>query len=206
MKKSAKVITLSAALATGLGAVYAVAPSYAQDATTETVAQVERPGPGVPGAGPHGGPQGGPGPIDALQHMRELFATFDTDEDGLVTQAEIDGVRAAELAEYDADGDGTLNLEEYQALWLARVYERMVDAFQELDADGDGEITIEEFNAGLANIVARLDQDDDGALGETDGQAVRERLQQHEGNARIMMQGPNGGAIGIPGPGGPGQR
>ncbi len=201
MKKSAKVITLSAALATGLVAIYAVAPSYAQDAATETVAQVERPGLGIMGAGPHNG-----GPMDVLQHMRGLFATFDTDEDGLVTQEEIDGVRAAELAEYDADGDGTLNLEEYQALWLARVYERMVDAFQELDADGDGEITIEEFNAGLANIVERLDQDDDGALGETDGEAVRERLQDREGNVRIMMQGPNGGAIGIQGPGGPGQR
>ena len=118
-----------------------------------------------------------------------------------MTQEEIDGVRAAELAEYDADGDGTLNLEEYQALWLARVYERMVDAFQALDANGDGEITIEEFNAGLANIVARMDQDGDGALGETDGQAVRERMQDREGNVRIMMQGPNGGFMGFGGPG-----
>ena len=103
-----------------------------------------------------------------MDHIRELFATFDTDGDGLVTQEEIDGVRAAELAEFDADGDGTLSLEEYQALWLARVYERMVDAFQQLDADGDGEITIEEFNAGLANIVALMDQNGDGALGEDD--------------------------------------
>ena len=103
-----------------------------------------------------------------MDHIRELFATFDTDGDGLVTQDEIDGVRAAELAEFDADGDGTLSLEEYQALWLARVYERMVDAFQQLDADGNGEITIEEFNAGLANIVARMDQNGDGALGEDD--------------------------------------
>ena len=61
MKTSAKVITLSAALATGLGAVYAAAPSYAQDAeNTETVAQL---GPGGPVGARHGGP-GGPGPMD----------------------------------------------------------------------------------------------------------------------------------------------
>lgn len=168
MKTSAKVITLSAALATGLGAVYAIAPSYAQEAE-ETVAQLDRGGPGAPGqqhrAGPGDRGDRGAGPMGQIQ---QLFATFDTDGDGLVTQDEIDGVRAAELAEFDADGDGTLSLEEYQALWLARVYERMVDAFQKLDADGDGEITIEEFNAGLANIVARMDQNDDGALGEDD--------------------------------------
>ncbi|MHA1559405.1 MAG: EF-hand domain-containing protein [Alphaproteobacteria bacterium] len=165
MKTSAKVITLSAALATGLGAVYAIAPSYAQEGA-ETVAQLDRGAPGAPGPQHRAGPgDRGTGPMD---HIRELFATFDTDGDGLVTQDEIDGVRAAELAEFDADGDGTLSLEEYQALWLARVYERMVDAFQQLDADGDGEITIEEFNAGLANIVARMDQNGDGALGEDD--------------------------------------
>ena len=193
MKTSAKVITLTAALATGLGAIYATVPAIAQETETaapETVAQLGPMGHGMPG------PAGG-----AIGHAGELLATFDTDGDGVVTQEEIDAVRAAELAEFDADGDGTLSLEEYQALWLARVYERMVDAFQELDANGDGEITIEEFNAGLANIVARLDQDGDGALGETDREQVRQRMEDREGHARMIIQGPNGAVFGVgPGP------
>jgi hypothetical protein len=85
-----------------------------------------------------------------------------------VTQAEIDAVRAGELATYDANGDGTLNLEEYQALWLAKMFERMVDAFQHFDANGDGNVTADEFNVGFANIVALRDADGDGALGPTD--------------------------------------
>lgn len=194
MKTSTKLISLTAAVSLGLGTVYATVPSFAQDATAEAVevAEVNRPGP-VPGQG-----MGGPGP---LAHIRGLFAEFDTDGDGVVTQDEINAVRAAELAEFDADGDGTLTLEEYQALWLARVYERMVDAFQHLDADGDGQITDEEFNAGLANIVARLDQDGDAAIGPGD---IRQRMQHDRDDAGphgMIMFGPNGGFFGFGGPG-----
>ena len=103
-----------------------------------------------------------------LALARELIGTYDTNGDGVVTQAEIDAVKAGELAAFDADGDGMLNLEEYQAFWVARVFEWIVDAFQEFDANGDGKVTIEEFNANLANIVERLDQDGDGGFGRAD--------------------------------------
>jgi hypothetical protein len=45
-----------------------------------------------------------------------LLETFDTNGDGQLTQAEIDGFRAERLAKFDTDGNGTLNLEEYEAL------------------------------------------------------------------------------------------
>ena len=49
------------------------------------------------------------------------------------------------LAEFDADNDGSLTLEEYQALWLDAMRERMVDRFQAHDDDGDAIVTVEEF-------------------------------------------------------------
>jgi hypothetical protein len=177
-------VAAAALIAAGLGTALAIAPTYAQDAaeTTTDVAQVDHRIVIHRGHGGHG-----PNPQDIMAFVARaeaLMERFDTDGDGTVTQAEIDAARAAELAEYDADGDGNLTLEEYQAFWLDRVYERMVDSFQALDANGDGEITVEEFNAGLANIVARLDQNGDGGLNADDRPEVPLRQQ--------FMPGPDG--------------
>ena len=100
--------------------------------------------------------------------MAALFENYDTNEDGDITQAEIDAVRAGRLAEFDADGDSQLTLEEYQALWLDAMHERMVDRFQRHDDDGDGLVTVEEFGEDFANIVDRRDRNDDGVLNADD--------------------------------------
>lgn len=92
------------------------------------------------------------------------FELFDVDENGRLTQAEIDGVRSERLAEFDANGDGVLDLEEYQALWMAAMRSRMVDRFQDLDEDGDARVTVEEFVAPTSRVVSRLDSNDDGEL------------------------------------------
>jgi len=93
-----------------------------------------------------------------------LFETYDANDDGRLTQAEIDQVRQDRLAEFDQDGDGSLSLEEYQALWMDAMRERMVDRFQSHDDDGDGTVTAEEFTEPLDRIVSRLDRNDDGEL------------------------------------------
>jgi Ca2+-binding EF-hand superfamily protein len=103
--------------------------------------------------------------------MEMLLETYDANGDGGVTQEEIDSVRAARLSEFDTDQDSQLNLEEYQALWLDAMRERMVDQFQRHDDDGDGVVTAEEFGQDLANIVDRRDRNDDGVLNADDGNA-----------------------------------
>ena len=103
-----------------------------------------------------GGHHGAPG--------ERLFEAFDANQDGTLTQAEVDQARQAKLAEFDADGDGSLDLEEYQALWLDAMRERMVDQFQAHDDDGDGMVTAEEFGERFSRIVSRLDDDGDGEV------------------------------------------
>lgn len=98
----------------------------------------------------------------------QMLEFYDTNKDGKLTQDEIDKARADQLAKYDTDKDGKLNLQEYQALWLDAMRERMVRAFQAHDSDGDGQVTVAEFQKRFKNLVARLDRNDDGAYSNDD--------------------------------------
>jgi len=109
--------------------------------------------------GGYGHGHGGFGP-----RVLTMFQKFDLDQDGRLTQAEIDDARQGQLAQFDADKDGRLTLKEFEGLWLERMRERMVDHFQRLDADGDGVVTKEEFGAPMAFIVVLSDRNGDGAL------------------------------------------
>jgi hypothetical protein len=102
------------------------------------------------------------------RQMLQMFESYDSNGDGKLTQAEIDETRGARLARFDTDGNGSLNLTEYQALWLDAMRERMVDRFQDLDDDGDGAVTKEEFARPFARMVRYMDMNDDGALGRDD--------------------------------------
>jgi len=107
-----------------------------------------------------------------------LFETFDANQDGTLTQAEVDQARQAQLAEFDADGNGSLDLEEYQALWLDAMRERMVDQFQAHDDDGDGRVTVEEFGERYSSLAQRLDRNDDGQVTQDD---LRRRPRDRDG-------------------------
>ena len=186
-------LAIAALVTTALGTAVAVIPSYAQEAGAAAMAPAAAAAPGAPHARPDGiDYRRGEGPMGMLPFGRihNLMEIFDTDANGVVTQAEIDAVRAGELAEYDANGDGQLNLEEYTAYWTARMLERIVDAFQQLDANGDGNVTMEEWNAGIGTIVARLDQDGDAALGPTD---MPQHAMDGERGPHAGRGGPDGG-------------
>ena len=118
-----------------------------------------------------------------------LLDSFDTNDDGKLTQAEIDEARKANLTRFDTDGNGELTLAEYQALWADAMRRPMVRQFQVNDADGNGSITVEEFTVRFEDVVVDLDRNDDGEL-------TRDELRRrgHRG-----PHGPGGG-----GPGGPG--
>lgn len=100
--------------------------------------------------------------------MENFMETYDANADGSVTQEEINAFRSERLAEFDADGNGSLNLEEYQALWLDAYRDRMVDNFQRHDDDGDGSVTVAEFGEEQARLVQKMDRNDDGVINAED--------------------------------------
>ena len=144
-----------------------------------------RPPPPPPAGGPmEGGPQ-------------RLFQQFDANKDGSVTQAEIDTGRADQLKKFDADGNGTLSLDEYRALWIETMKEPIVRSFQSYDEDGDAKVTIAEFSERLDDLVQRLDHNHDGKI---DANEMVARAGGPHGPG-----GPGGfGGHGWPGFGGPG--
>lgn len=96
-------------------------------------------------------------------HGQKLFEQFDTNQDGKVTQAEVNQVRAEHFARFDADKDGKLSPEEYEALWLDAMRARMTERFQKLDDDGDSAISAEEFGKSK-KLFSRLDRNEDGEI------------------------------------------
>lgn len=119
-------------------------------------------------------------------HGGRLLERYDTNGDGVLTQAEIDTAREARRARFDANADGALSLDEYQAMWLDQRRERMVDGFQALDADGNGVITVEEFERPARNVVARLDRNGDDKLTRDD---MRKRHEYGEKHRRSRDKG-----------------
>jgi Ca2+-binding EF-hand superfamily protein len=111
--------------------------------------------------GHHGGEHRDSG---ARLHLQEMLETYDADGDGGVTQSEIDEWRANRLREFDTDGNGQLSLDEYRALWLDAMRERMVDQFQAHDDDGDAQVTADEFGERTSRLVMVHDRNDDGVL------------------------------------------
>jgi len=74
-------------------------------------------------------------------------AIFDADKNGAVTPEELRTGLLEALKTYDADGNGTLSLDEFEAMHTAHIREMTVDRFQAFDADGDGQVTAEEIAA-----------------------------------------------------------
>jgi Ca2+-binding EF-hand superfamily protein len=110
-----------------------------------------------------------------------MFQLFDADDDGRITRGEIDAALDDRRSRFDADGDGALNLEEFQPAWLEVTRPRMVDRFQALDADGDGVVTDGELAAQVDRVMARADVDGDGAIGPDDRQARMQRFGDRRG-------------------------
>ena len=98
----------------------------------------------------------------------EIFESIDTDSDGKLSQTEIDKVRNDRHATHDGDHDGNLNLDEFAGVWHETTRPLTVRAFQMLDKDGNALISRAEYDRPLANIVERLDRNDDGGLSMSD--------------------------------------
>jgi len=89
----------------------------------------------------------GAGPAGGMMMGGMKMPMMDADNDGTVTAEEARAGLTAKLKEFDADGDGSLSIAEFETLHSANIREQMVDRFQRFDNDGDGQVTLEEMTA-----------------------------------------------------------
>jgi Ca2+-binding EF-hand superfamily protein len=116
-------------------------------------------------------------------HAFRLLESFDANDDGKLSQEEIDQTRGERFGTFDADADKALTLQEYEQLWLDAMRERMVDRFQALDADGDAKVTAEEFQRPFSKMVRRMDRNEDGVIDRGDFQRHQPRMPMQGGPA-----------------------
>jgi Ca2+-binding EF-hand superfamily protein len=91
------------------------------------------------------------------RQFRSMAERYDLNQDGEITQEEIDRNRAEWHAEFSGDDDA-MTLEQFQDLWLRARHRQMVREFQRFDRDGDGRITLEEYQRPMADFVERFDR------------------------------------------------
>ena len=113
---------------------------------------------------------GPPGPHMAMMGGMgaELLQNVDKNGDGALSQDEINAAVDGRFAEFDANKDGKLSLEEFQALWADLTRPIAVRAFQFLDPNGDAALDRAEVDKRFGSIVARLDRNNDGKLSPED--------------------------------------
>jgi len=97
-----------------------------------------------------------------------FLQTFDSNNDGKVTQEEIDKVKSDLFAKYDSDGNGVLSLEEWQALRLDRMKDRISQRFNRHDSNGDGAISLDEFMAQSRHMMDRMDENGDHMIDQSE--------------------------------------
>lgn len=111
------------------------------------------------------------------------FETLDTDNDGRITQEEMQNRGAARLAAADTDGDGFLTEAELAAAGAARAATFASRMIERLDTDADGQLSAAELQKPdrATRRFNRLDTDGDGGISQAEFDAARENMRERRG-------------------------
>jgi hypothetical protein len=116
------------------------------------------------------------GRSSARGHSKDAFlATYDTDKDGKVSDAEFRAVRGAQYGTFDLNGDGKVAENEYVGEYSQRLEQDLAERremqlkqahvrYGVLDTDEDRNMTLDEFNESGDRIFSRLDSNGDGVV------------------------------------------
>jgi len=133
------------------------------------------------------------GPRDGRGGPVVMFEKLDANGDGSITMEEVQGAGAARFAEADANGDGQLSAEEMAAASEGRRAERMADRIakriEKHDANGDGTLSLEEATAAAQG--SRLEEMFERFDADGDGNVTKAELEQameKRGHGRSMKR------------------
>ncbi|MCR9139274.1 MAG: calcium-binding protein [Alphaproteobacteria bacterium] len=127
------------------------------------------------------------------QGMKMAFERYDSNEDGVITQEEVDAVVVERFNDLAGD-DNTITLEQYRDAWMERSADHQVRGFQRLDRDGDGAVTKAEYDSASERMFSRLDRDGNGELTRATRNADKsaKRSGQRDGNKSAKRSGGHG--------------
>ena len=93
-----------------------------------------------------------------------VFERIDADGDKKVTMDEAAAFFAGIRDANDADGNGAINLEEFEGIVLEHARPMIAKGFMRLDDDGDGELSDAEIAERVEHMMERADRNGDGAV------------------------------------------
>ncbi|MDP2579374.1 EF-hand domain-containing protein [Shimia thalassica] len=133
------------------------------------------------------GPKGKHGP----RHMMN-FEEVDANQDGKITQDELDAFAKARFDKADTDGDGMLSAEEMQAKatedMKKRAEKRSAKMLEHKDANGDGKLSFEEMQSKGkkrgGKMIEKMDTDNDGAVSKEEFEAAKAKMEKRHGKKK----------------------
>ena len=127
------------------------------------------------------------------QMRNAAFSRADADNDGSVTFEEFQALMGGKLASADANGDGVVTPAELVDQLQKRREERAAEILKRFDTNNDGTVTVAEIEAAAKDRFAALDGNGDGALqkGEMRPAAGRLKPPVPAGNAPTSGGQPN---------------
>lgn len=108
--------------------------------------------------------QGGHMQGGRMQHMAKMIEEIDTNKDGAISAEELKVWQDGKISKFDSNANGTIELDEFEALWLEQKRSRMVDKFQHFDENGDGQITVGEIATPMNFMFQHMDRNNDGNI------------------------------------------
>ncbi len=120
--------------------------------------------------------------------QRPAFSELDANGDGEVSAEEFEAFRAAKFAEADTNGDGVLSPEEMIARMEAQRVEKMrTRMLERFDTDGNGTISPEEMAAkGPGDMIQKMDKDGNGTISEQEFAAMERPMMRKGDGPRGM--------------------
>jgi Ca2+-binding EF-hand superfamily protein len=97
-------------------------------------------------------------------HMAEMFEIMDTDRDGKITAQEMEAVRMEKFSEADSNGNNQIDMSEFEGMWMGRIRDQILSAFQNHDENNDGAISQDEMAKPMSSMVYWLDKNNDGVI------------------------------------------